>query len=100
MDKLRNYKIISAPTYVMGISLISWFLIMGISAVFFNILTLLNIMLPLLALVASAFLLFILYVFMKINTMLEPDYTLILFTRIIKIGFTINREFKGNRYVV
>jgi hypothetical protein len=96
MELNKNYKFLTAPTLVLGIDIPSWIISIFISTISYWILQF--ICLSLFAFMGTIIILCICYIFFLINIKKEPDFIMILINK-IKIGRTLNKEFKGNCYV-
>lgn len=95
---MKNYRIISAPNILNGISILGWLVIAVCTLILFDVsLILLNFLIALAVTIPTALALYtIIYVKSKTN----PDFIMIKIIRFSKIKSTINvGNFKGNCYV-
>jgi len=95
---MKNYRIISAPNMLKGISVLGWLVIAGCTLLLFDIsLIFSNVIIALIVTIPTAF---ILYIIINIKSKNNPDFLMIKIIRLTKIKKTINAgNFKGNCYV-
>jgi len=95
---MKNYRIISAPNMLKGISILGWMVIAGCTLILFDVsLIFSNVIIALVITIPSAL---ILYIIINIKSRINPDFIMIKIIRLTKIKKTINAgDFKGNCYV-
>jgi len=95
---MKNYRIISAPNMLKGISVLGWVVIAACSLVLFDVsLIISNAIVAFIVTIPTAF---TLYMIIHIKSKTNPDFIMIKIIRITKIKKTMNAgNFKGNCYV-
>ena len=95
---MKNYRIISSPKLLKGISLLGWVLIAVISIILFDTISVLS-NIPI-ALGGTLPVTLFLYIYIRIKSDKNPDFLMIAYIRFTKIKKTSNAgNFKGNCYV-
>jgi len=95
---MKNYRIISAPNMLKGISILGWLVIAGCTLILFDVVLIFSNVLIALAITIPVS--FVLYIIINIKSKANPDFIMIKIIRLTKIKKTINAgEFKGNCYV-
>lgn len=97
MELYKNYKVVTAPTMILGIPMLGWGLSAILAAIFANVI--IWILTPILVLASVGLIFFISLSLIAIKTKQDPDWIHIQFIKITKIRFTVNKNFKGNCYV-
>lgn len=97
MELYKNYKVVTAPTMILGIPMLGWGLSAILAAIQANIV--IWIFTPILVLAFVALIFFLSLSFLAIKTKQDPDWIQIQFIKITKIRFTVNKNFQGNCYV-
>lgn len=97
LELYKNYKIVTAPVMILGIPMLGWGLSAILAAISANILIWL--LSAYLVLTSAGLIFFISLSLLAIKTKQDPDWIQIQVTKITKIRFTVNKDFKGNCYV-
>ncbi|WP_324171112.1 hypothetical protein [Sulfurimonas sp.] len=95
---MKNYRIITAPNILNGISILGWLVIAVVSLVLFDItLIFSNVMIAIAVTLPTVL---VLYGIILLKSKINPDFIMIKLILFIKIKSTINAgNFKGNCYV-